>query len=133
MKVLQTLGKHGGQQEGVFQYRRDSRGVYIEPFLETQAPIHVPNDQWSSILTELEANTTFRLTRSDSDGPSSLYDLIQKNAPSAVSDSHRSYVAAILEHEGSIDLYHGRIRGGSAFIALISDINSPSGDEEEEE
>jgi hypothetical protein len=59
----------------------------------------------------------------------SLYDLIEKAVPNPPQkgcnwhDSWKSYVCAILEHEGSIDLYHGPLGPKhSAVICLVKDL-----------
>ena len=54
MKILQTLGRHGGQQEGIFQYRRTTEGVFIDSAVgQAQlAPpsITVATQEWAAIL-----------------------------------------------------------------------------------
>jgi len=133
MKVLQTLGRHRGHQEGVFQYRRTQDGVHIEGWIG-QAPslnvnsIDLTTAEWTAILQAIHnANEgTFRLTGAapfNSPPNQSLYELISRAVPSPTAnwqwqDSWKAYVCAILEHEGSIDLYHGVIGRGHQPIAI---------------
>jgi hypothetical protein len=132
VKVLQTLGRHGGGQEGIFQYRRNSEGVYIDTSVGqadiTPAQIQITNDEWRTIIhaLETESGTTFRITGSppfDSPPNTSLHDLIRRVIPrpnygGPWHPSLFSYIAAILEHEGTLDLYHGTLGQGNP-AALI--------------
>lgn len=137
MKVLQTLGAHGGNQTGIFQYRRTPAGVNIDASVG-QANIN-PNNitlttaEWTSILQAMAdaSRQTFRLTGTPpfAHPPNqSLYRLIQLAVPSPAggwqwNDSLKSYVCAVLEHEGSIDLYHGRLgQHDRAIICLKRDV-----------
>jgi len=135
MKVLQTLGRHKSKQEGVFQYKRTSKGVFIDASVGhttslNQADILITNAEWAAILDtiEKEQDATFRLSRSNSVTPNPpnqvLYEVLSKAIPSPTNfkwqDSWKSYICAILEHEGSIDLYHGGVN--ALFIALARDI-----------
>lgn len=137
MKVLQTLGAHGGNQTGIFQYRRTPAGVNIDASVG-QANIN-PNNititslEWNSILQSIsDANLqTFRLTGTPpfTQPPNqSLYQLISQAVPAPAgpwqwNDSLKSYVCAILEHEGSIDLYHGTLGpNAQAIICLKKDV-----------
>src|SRR5690606_36920610 len=121
MKVLQTLGRHGGAQEGILQYKRTQDGVVIDSgvgraTLSPQVAVLLP-DEWQAILAELSKGTTrtFRLTgtKLGKKPPKvPLYALLSRAVPEPSegwrwNDSWRAYVCAILEHEGSIDLYHG--------------------------
>ena len=135
MKVLQTLGRHGGMQEGVFQYKRTPNGLSISTFTAaTQAPIEITNEEWQAILEAIDNATgsSFRLTvpgvTSTNPPYQSLYTLFSTAVPTPVggwnwSDSYRSYIAAILEHEGSIDLYAGALgpQNPPAVICLAKD------------
>ncbi|MBI5536007.1 MAG: hypothetical protein HY898_25025 [Deltaproteobacteria bacterium] len=132
MKVLQTLGRHGGAQEGVFQYKRDVDGVLINATISNANlnpnVIRLSHAEWTSILAAIaQANgETFRLTGAPpfpAPPNQSLYELL----PTAVrnpaggwqwNDSWKSYICAILEHEGSIDLYHGTL--GPQHVAIIA-------------
>ena len=137
MKVLQTLGAHGGQQTGIFQYRRTPDGVHIDSSVgqATLSPkdITITSTEWQNLLSAIRAavNNTFRLTGTPpfSTPPNeSLYHLISTAIPNPSNgwlwnDSWRSYVCAILEHEGSIDLYHGPLGpNASAIINLARDV-----------
>jgi hypothetical protein len=137
MKVLQTLGRHGGAQEGIFQYRRRSQGIEIDGSVGQAnldpARVLITTNEWSQILRAIEQapQESFRLTGV---GPfpappnQSLYELLQTTVAHpaggwAWNDSWKSYVCAILEHEGSIDLYHGVLgQQHSATITLARDI-----------
>lgn len=131
MKVLQTIGKEGGVQAGVFQYKRSSAGVTIDTTVGNTtttmpAPIVIPATEWDSILKAIETHSTktFTLSEGGASGKKSLYEIVQ-GASSVVGKNInlRPYVCAILEHEGSIDFYHGVIgQGKSVFITLSRDI-----------
>lgn len=136
MKVLQTLGRHRAVQEGIFQYRRDVDGVYIDSSVGratlTPAQVLITRKEWTKILRAMRNSEygTFRLTGTapfDQPPNQSLYELISDAVPSPEggwtwNDSFKSYVCAILEHEGSIDLYHGVLGpGNSAIICLARD------------
>jgi len=137
MKVLQTLGAHAGTQPGIFQYRRTPDGVNIDASV---GQANIPNNnitlttaEWSQILqairdTELQ---TFRLTGVqpyDQPPRQSLYELISTIVPIPSggwtwNDSLKSCVCAVLEHEGSIDLYHGTLGPShQAIICLKKDV-----------
>lgn len=137
MKVLQTLGRHGGAQEGIFQYKRMSTGVFIDSAIG-QAHLNPPSitltaQEWNSILSAIEQSGqgTFRLTGMPpfpQPPNQSLYALLSQAVPAPAGgwnwhDSWKSYVCAILEHEGSVDLYHGLLGPQhSANITLAKDI-----------
>jgi hypothetical protein len=137
VKILQTLGRHAGAQEGVFQYKRSSAGVFIDSQIG-QAKLNPPTilisvQEWSAILKTIEANQqqTLRLTGTApfAQPPNtSLYELLGTAVPNPSggwnwNDSWKAYVCAILEHEGSIDLYHGILGPNvSAIICLAKDI-----------
>ena len=137
MKVLQTLGRHGGTQEGVFQYKRSAAGVVIDSTIG-QAHLDTPKititaTEWNRILQAIETapQGTFRLTGTPpfNEPPNqSLYELLSQSLPNPTNgwtwnDSWKAYICAILEHEGSIDLYHGVLgQHHSAIIPLARDI-----------
>lgn len=137
MKVMQTLGRHAGQQEGVFQYHRTHQGVEIDASIG-QANLNpqtvlLTHAEWQRILQAIHASVagvTFRLTGNApfADPPNqSLYQLIQTAVPNPAggwnwNDSWKAYVCAILEHEGSMDLYHGTLgQNAQAIICLRRD------------
>lgn len=136
MKVLQSLGRASGQVEATFRYRRSSQGVTIDASInrnynQTPAQIQFTNAEWNAILTAIEnaPNETFRITDTGGPGQQPTQRLSQIFAGAvtpngwAWNDSWVAYVAAILEHEGSLDLFHGAIgQGQSAVIALSRDI-----------
>jgi hypothetical protein len=121
MKILQTLGRHGGHQEGIFQYRRTAAGVYIDSAVG-QARLNPPTivvttEDWTAILQAIcrAHQDSFRLTGTPPfriPPRQSLYQLLSDAVPHPIGgwqwqDSWKAYICAILEHEGSIDLYHG--------------------------
>ncbi len=136
MKVLQTLGRKGGAQEGIFQYRRGAAGVLIDASVG-QANLNpnrvvLTHGEWRAILDEIQTTNqkTLRLTGQPpfAQAPNrSLYHLLRQAVPSPAggwswNNSWKAYVCAILEHEGSIDLYHGTIgQGVGAHITLKRD------------
>lgn len=129
MKIMQTLGRHANKQEGIFQYRRSAKGVLIYTTIGLAASAGkfvLTHEEWAIILKRIKRNRTkvFRITRSISPKPpkSALYELISTAVPKpsagwSWSDPVRACVVAILEHEGSIDLYHGTL--GSGHTSLI--------------
>jgi hypothetical protein len=133
MKVLQTLGRHRGTQEGIFQYKRGSAGVTIDGAVGradlTPNRIILTHDEWRNILAAIENSSqgSFRLSGFDLPAPpalnQALYNVISDAVPHPAGgwrwhDSWRAYVAAILEHEGSVDLYAGPL--GPQHVAIIS-------------
>lgn len=142
MRIMQTLGRHGGAQEGIFQYKRGSSGVTIDPSISRlsgpsgpKPAIHITSAEWNAILSAIEVipGQTFRITTPTAGSPAqpsqSLHALIPSAVPSPTGgwrwdDSYMSYVAAVLEHEGSLDLYHGLLGAGNppAIIVLRRDI-----------
>ncbi len=132
MKVLETLGSHAGTQTGIFQYRRTHSGVNIDASVGhvnlTTSNITLSTREWSQILQAINDSQgqTFRLTGQHpfSQPPKqSLHELIHSTVPHPEggwtwNDSLKSYVCAVLEHEGSIDLYHGTL--GQTVQAIIS-------------
>jgi hypothetical protein len=140
MKVLQTLGRQSGTQAGIFQYKRSSTHVTIDGTVgqaSQLAPslVTLTTQEWSLILAAIEqaAQGSFRLSGSNLPAPPPpnqvLYSTISNAVPHPSggwqwNDSWRAYVSAILEHEGSIDLYHGPLGRGQApaFIPLSRDI-----------
>ncbi len=138
MKVLQTIGRHGGHQEGIFQYKRGASGVTVDASIgQAQLDpntILITTEEWTAILQAIQncSQATFRLSGSNQSNPPPpnqvLYDVVSRAVPNPAdnwswNDSWRAYVAAILEHEGSIDLYHGVLgQQHGAFIPLARDI-----------
>lgn len=138
MKVLQTLGAHSGRQVGIFQYRRTPQGVHIDASVGraslSPSEIHISSDEWDAILMAIQnaSDETFRLTGTPpfQQPPNGcLYQLLSATVPSPSdgwrwNDSWKSYVCAILEHEGSIDLYHGMLGpNATAIITLKRDVS----------
>lgn len=137
MKVLQTLGAHGGTQTGIFQYRRTPAFVHIDASVGQAAlnpdEVEITTAEWTAILQAIQdaPQNSFRLTGTPpfAQPPNqSLYQAISQAVPNPAggwqwNDSWRSYVCAILEHEGSIDLYHGTLGPNhSAIICLARDV-----------
>lgn len=124
MKVLQTLGKYKRDNaEGVFAYRRLASSVWFESVIVRKRKaawsFEIDNVAWQKLLTVLAQRTgpaTYRLSPSDTADPptTALIDTIRSAispSPKAISGKRppgwASYVAAVLEHEGSIDIYGG--------------------------
>jgi len=93
--------------------------------------ITLSNAEWNAILTAIQnaQNATFRITNTGAAGDQptqSLNPLFSSTVTPTGwtwNDSWVAYVAAILEHEGSLDLYHGALgQGQSAVIDLSRDI-----------
>ena len=138
MKILQTLGRHGGTQEGIFQYRRTAHGIYIDGTVgQSQSvtqPVSLSSDEWQTVLEQIRDadKETFRITGTGpfNEPPNlSLYELIGEAVKHPTggwnwNDSLKAYVCSILEHEGSIDLYHGTLgQNHSARICLKKDVD----------
>lgn len=120
MKVLQSLGQHGGTQKvAVFQYRRTPNGVEIESVPEGDS-ISISAQEWQSMLDKLAQSLrgTFPLS-----GEDSLHSRILDALPGkGFNPSHAAKIAAVLEHEGSVDHYGGVTgQGQSVSIHLRRD------------
>ena len=133
MKILQTLGKHSGNTEGIFAYKRVKDGVYIDVTIGnvhgvTQA-VWLTHDEWTRILKTIhkEQSSPFRLTGK---GPfknppkQSLYAAIYKAVPNPAGgwnwhDSIKAAICAILEHEGSVDFYHGVLGPKTQIVVCV--------------
>lgn len=140
MKVLQTLGRHGGTQEGIFQYKRSADAVIIDHSVGTAtlkpAETRLSTAEWTNILQAIEGSVqkSFRITPAtgsvltNSVPPNqNLYDLLSNAVPNPTgwnwNDSRKAAICAVLEHEGSIDLYHGPLGPSNvAHITLCKDI-----------
>jgi hypothetical protein len=115
MKVLQTLGRHASVSEGIFAYRRARGGVEITAMGTNQQAgqtISISHADWGAILHAVGGANLYRLSTTASNDPpvEVLHDTIMGAfAPVGWTwnTSWAAYVAAILEHEGSVDLYGG--------------------------
>jgi len=128
MKILETLGQHRGRQKGVFQYKQAAAGVTIDSSIGTAAltpaDVSLTRNEWTKILQAIEQapQGSFRLTGTPpfTEPPNqSLHDVIQRAVPNpdggwGWNESWLAYVCAILEHEGSVELYSGVLGPGSA-------------------
>ncbi|EMG7908829.1 hypothetical protein ABKT78_02090 [Enterobacter ludwigii] len=109
MKVLQTLGAHGKSNHvGIFQYRRFVNGVDIWPSYKIGnrllARILISHSDWDRLLAHVGSLTKHHYTLTD------LKTEICK-CLKGVTDFHTNHgpaIAAILEHEGTIDHYGGK-------------------------
>jgi hypothetical protein len=134
MKILQTLGRHSGQQEGIFQYRRTPDGVFIDSGVGranlTPASITLTTEEWTAILRKIgeSRERSFRLTgqrRMPNPPHQSLYALLSEAVPRPTGgwpwqDTWKTNICAILEHEGSIDLYHGPLGPRNSAVICLS-------------
>ncbi|MGC8343651.1 hypothetical protein [Pantoea ananatis] len=117
MKVLQTLGVYQGQQAGIFQYKRNSEGVVIDPTIGLNASAEqftITNDDWQAMVQRLEniGRKVVDLTE--------LKDEIADEF--SMNNSEAAAIVAILEHEGTFDHYGGVVgRGESVSIHLRRD------------
>ena len=125
MKVLQTIGPYNKDgQVGIFQYRRVSAGVQIIPIDQAGknplSSVMIPHANWLDMLSKLaaNANTVHGLTPLKRDLKKYLGKV------TSLHNNHMPAVAAILEHEGSIDHYGGKMgRNESATIYLRTETN----------
>lgn len=137
MKVLETLGQHRATQKGVFQYKRTAAAVVIDTSIGTATltpqQVSLTVAEWVTILQTIEQvpQSSFRLTGTPpfaAPPNQTLREIIQQAVPSPVggwtwNDSWLAYVCAILEHEGSVELYGGPLGpGASAYIPLRRDL-----------
>lgn len=132
MKVLQTLGRHSQAEEGIFAYRRTVKGVEISAMGTANLnpkTVVITHDEWATILKAVSGDNLYRLSESSSGDPpkAELHVTIMKSfKPNgwAWETSRAAYVAAILEHEGSVDLYGGGGGPGVGHpIVLAEDVN----------
>lgn len=95
--------------------------------------ITLTHAEWGLILDAIASagNKTFRLTGSApfAQPPNaSLYELFVAAVPNPAGgwswhDSWKAYICAILEHEGSVDLYHGTLGpNATAIICVAKDV-----------
>ncbi|MBN8792388.1 MAG: hypothetical protein J0I01_09195 [Stenotrophomonas nitritireducens] len=133
MKILQTLGKHAGTTEGIFAYKRVKDGIYIDVTIGNvqgvAAPVWLTHAEWSEILKTIHAQrkSPFRLTgkRPFAKPPKqSLYAAISAAVPNPAGgwnwhDSLKAAVCAILEHEGSVDFYHGVLGQSTQIVVCV--------------
>lgn len=109
MKVLQTLGAHGATDHvGIFQYRRFSGGIDLWPAYKQNGKILkrilIPHHKWQELLDDI-ANMPEKSLSLDS-----LKTKISESlkGTTGFQTNHSPSIAAILEHEGAIDLYGSR-------------------------
>jgi hypothetical protein len=137
VKVLETLGQHRASQKGVFQYKRTADAVMIDTSIGTAnlnpAQVSITAVEWAQILRAIERapQGSFRLTGTPpfaAPPNQTLRVVIQQAVPTPAggwtwNDSWLAYVCAILEHEGSIELYGGSLGpGAGAYIPLRRDL-----------
>ena len=124
MKVLQTLGAYNKNgQVGIFQYRSVVSGIEINPMYHAGkkplSQVVIPHDNWTAMLTQLS------ILQKKVNGLTPLKKAL-RNALRGVQGIHNNHmpaVAAILEHEGSIDHYGGKMGPkASATIHLRTEI-----------
>ena len=124
MKFVETLGQSQGQK-GIFQYKRSSEGVTIDATISNNTSLNPPKlllttKEWTDILAAIEATSgkTFGLTvGGGGDNPThALSDVITSVKP-GLNHSWLSYISAILEHEGSLELYAGPV--GATYYAKV--------------
>ena len=137
MKILETLGQHRGSQKGVFQYKRTSAELVIDSSIGTAnltpPRVSLTTAEWALILQTIEQapQSSFRLTGSSpfvAPPNQALREVIPQAVPAPAggwtwNDSWLAYICAILEHEGSIELYSGALGPGvGTYIPLRRDI-----------
>ncbi|SKA79314.1 hypothetical protein SAMN03097719_3216 [Pantoea ananatis] len=120
MKVLQTLGswQGAGSKAGVFKYRRYEKGIDLIPYNNSRLPpIIITHSSWEVLLVDLSSlkNKTISLDDLKDEIKTSLSKTMK------ISQNHTPAIAAILEHEGSVDHYGGG--KGGAKISLNIDKN----------
>jgi hypothetical protein len=123
MKIVQTLGRAGGVHEGVFCYKRTSKGVHIDASISSKYTLkkknlRISNAAWNKLPKAIEKlqNPKLRITQPKSSKNSTeketainhLHGLIHASISPNINDSMKAYIIAILEHEGTIDIDHGK-------------------------
>jgi len=132
LKVLQTLGRHGGGQEGIFQYKRDHLGVMLDLTVGQAAAANhqylFTDAEWALLLSAIGAavKTTFRITGDVAAAATGnvLYRMFQVAVPVPAhgfgwNDSVKAAIVAVLEHEGTLDLYHGPVGKGQSWVRIV--------------
>ncbi len=133
MIVLQTLGLHiPTQQRGIFQYQRTANGVIFDCSIgqSAAASFQLTHDEWLQILQAIAAapQSTFRLTPSSAATPTppnqDLYGLLQTAVPNPATgnwnDTWKACVCSVLQHEGSIEFYHGPLGQGNVVPLVLT-------------
>lgn len=118
MKVLQTLGASGQTGfPGIFYYRRTPTSIEIfdsrNPDRKAPSTV-IPSSVWEDILREIQNHEPKSFTLSDQEN--GLYAILSDCG--VTNTTQRAQIAAILEHEGSIDL-NGRNQNP---INLVNDM-----------
>ena len=130
MRFVETLGRYQGQK-GVFQYKRTSNGVTIDATIGTNSSLnptnlHITNQQWAGILLAIEnaPGSTFGLTVGGGGGyPSTALNSLISGIIPGLNPSWLSYISAILEHEGSLEIYTGALGPAhQSRVDLVRDI-----------
>lgn len=113
MKVLQTLGHSGGKEfPREFFYKRAAKGVYIYEN-KNEAPKIISHQNWAQLISVIarEERQTFPLSSTDPDEVT-IHTIIGKflgNKYYNITPTTEACIAAILEHEGTIDHYRAII------------------------
>ena len=119
MRVLQSLGLKAGMPTP-FYYKRDLRGVHIVPILgrDKQKATTIPTESWSKLLAEIARDKRRTFTVAPTDNPAASSDSTYKKIKTLlegepiegpITTSLLAYISSILVHEGTLQLYHGRI------------------------
>jgi hypothetical protein len=109
MKVLQTLGAHGATDHvGIFQYRRFSGGIDLWPSYKQGGKILkriiISHQKWQDLLDDIAKMSEKSLSLDSL--KAKIYESLK--GTTGLQKNHCPSIAAILEHEGSIDLYGSR-------------------------
>lgn len=124
MRVCQTLGHRSGLPTP-FYYCRIQSGIHVRRVRgENVGGWNISHQQWEQLLHIL-ANArlkTFSIAQTEHEEahPQSLYDIIAiaLRDVAGLDDSLTAYVCAILVHEGTLQLHHGKTVGPDARLVL---------------
>lgn len=118
MQILKTLGQYSGRNHP-FYYKRTVNGIYIRgPIDGTSEPKEyvITHEDWISILTYIDSmeRKTFRIRDGEQD-----IESIVRECTDIKTSSMGAYVAAILVHEGSMELYSGGLGPGEGVAIYL--------------
>ncbi len=104
MKYLYTFGRAGGQPSP-FSYERKAGGVIIQQQDGTVRKIS--HKEWKKIVTKIDGIGVCTITGAEPTNKS-LSDAIREALPDVtLNGSELACIVKILEHEGTLELYHG--------------------------
>ena len=138
MRVCQSLGLRGGLPTP-FYYSRDSKGLHVRRIRGDSPEIwiisHIDWQALLEVIADVKKNKyqTFSVAQTDHSEahPQSLYKLVRAalDRVPKLDDSLVAYVCAILVHEGTLQLHHGKTVGPDARLILRRSVPDASPNE----